>query len=449
MKYKVWTAVIIILAIALGYFVYSTNNPENRFRVHYGLDLSGGTHLVYDADVSDVPSGQVDESMRALRSAIERRVNVFGVSEPIVQTEKGGFGSEIDHRLIVELPGISDVDEATALIGRTPVLEFRLVNEEAGVIGGVATVTPGEPHEIFMLTGLGGDDVESASLQFGAGGGGIQNEPVVLLDFNQEGSNLFAEITRNNVGGTLAIFLDGQTLSMPVIQEEIPGGQAQISGNFTPDEARELVRDLNLGALPVPIELISTQSIGASLGEEARDAGITAGLLGLVALSIFLIFWYRLPGLIAVVALAIYFLVMVSLFKLIPVVLTAAGIAGFILSIGMAVDANVLIFERIKEELGMHGDMKKAIRVGFSRAWPSIRDGNVSSIITAIILFYIVGTSLTKGFALVWGMGVIISMLTAITISRTFLLALAGEKFEGRSRFLYDIGFSKSLSKEA
>jgi preprotein translocase subunit SecD len=261
----------------------------------------------------------------------------------------------------------------------------------------------------------------------------------VLVNFNREGTELFAELTREYVGEQLAIFLDGELLSQPVIQEEIRGGAATISGNFDAASARELVRNLNFGALPVPIALINTQSIGPSLGEETLQRGVTAGLIGLAAVALFLIFWYRVPGIVAVVSLGIYVIIMLTLFKIIPVTLTAAGVAGFILSIGMAVDANILIFERLKEELKLGKKLPHAIRDGFSRAWLPIRDGNLSSIFTALILFWF-GTSIVEGFALTFGVGVLVSMLTAIVITRTFLLSVAGATDEKTVTTLFGSG---------
>ena len=423
--------------------MYSTQiNEESKYAFKYGLDLSSGTHLVYRADVSAITDTDAKGAMGALRDVIERRVNVFGVSEPIVQVERGGFGGEKEERLIVELPGITDVDEAVALIGKTPLLEFKLATQSSTefVDDGNGNMIP---DVSFVDTGLTGRYLKRAQLSFSGAQGGVGiSEPIVLIEFNKEGAELFADITKNNVGNVLAIFLDGEAISVPVIQSEITDGSAQISGDFEAEEARTLVRDLNLGALPVPIELISTQSIGASLGHDALTSGVNAALIGLFILSLFLILWYRLPGVISVVSLSIYLVMMLALFKLIPVVLTAAGIAGFILSIGMAVDANVLIFERVKEELEERNDLQEAIKQGFSRAWLSIRDGNISSIITAIILFW-AGTSMVKGFALTFGLGVLISMISAIAVSRTFTLAIAGESYGGLKKFLFGHGLRK------
>ncbi|TSC55360.1 MAG: Preprotein translocase subunit SecD, partial [Parcubacteria group bacterium Greene0416_79] len=274
-------------------------------------------------------------------------------------------------------------------------------------------------------------------------------EPLVLLNFNREGETLFAELTKANVGRILAIFLDGAPISTPVVRQEITGGKAQISGGFTPQEAKELVRNLNYGALPVPIELVSTQTIGATLGDEAVKAGIRAGMWSFFIIAAFLVLWYRLPGVVAVVALAFYAALNLALFKLIPVTLTAAGIAAFILSLGMAVDANILIFERLKEELRRGRVLHDAIQEGFHRAWTSIRDSNISSIITAVILYYFASTAVIKGFALVFFIGVVTSMFTAITASRTLLKAM-GARGEGKmSRFLFNSGFiNKTLNSK-
>ena len=261
----------------------------------------------------------------------------------------------------------------------------------------------------------------------------------MLLAFNNEGKEMFAQITKENLGKTIAIYLDGVAITAPVVRDEIKDGKAEISGGFTAEEAKTLVRDLNYGALPVPIELISTQSIGASLGENVLNRGIMAGVYGLILVALFLIFWYRLPGILAVLSLVFYVVIMLALFKVIPVTLTSAGIAGFILSVGMAVDANVLVFERIKEELNSGRDIENAVQEGFSRAWLSIRDSNISSIITAIILFWF-GTSLVEGFALTFGIGVLISMFTALTVTRTFLLAIAPKKEGKFCKFIFGSG---------
>jgi protein-export membrane protein SecD len=376
--------------------------------------------------------------MDALRETIERRVNLFGVAEPIVQREKGSsVAGEGEERLIIELPGVTDANEAIRQIGQTPVLEFRMLKD--GAEAPAEGITPENTDELFENAILTGRNVARAELQFGNSAGGLTNEAVVVLHFDGEGKDIFAETTAQNVGKQFGIFLDGALISIPVIREAIPGGTAVISGNFTPESARELVRNLNFGALPVPIELVSTQTVSGTLGSEAVRDGIYAGLWGIAAVAIFMILWYRIPGLLASLALSLYIVTSLALFMFIPVTLTAAGIAAFILSIGMAVDANVLIFARMREELGKGKAVDEAIRDGFARAWLSIRDSNISSIITAIILFWF-GTSIIKGFALVFGLGVVVSMLTAITVSRTVLMALGLKGTSQFSRFIFGSG---------
>lgn len=442
-KARIWAAIFILIGLGAGYFVWATETPagDSRFDFHLGLDLAGGTQLTYVADTSDLPPEEVEESMRSLRDVIERRINVFGVSEPVIQIEEAALAEEgRSQRLIVELPGVTDVDEAVTQIGETPVLEFRLQSSSSleGQHGATdATGTPTTtPADLFEPTGLTGRHLKTSSLQFD----GVSGEPIVTLEFNDEGGELFAEITRENTGRVLGIFLDGEPLSLPTIQQEIVGGQAIITGNFTPEEARELAGDLRFGALPVPIELVGTQTVGATLGAKALEAGVEAALIGLVLVALFMILWYRLPGVVAVVSLSIYAVLMLLIFKLLPVTLTAAGIAGFILSVGMAVDANILIFERMKEELRLGKKIHESINEGVKRAWLSIRDGNGSTILTAIILFYAT-TSLVKGFALVLGIGVLVSMVTAVVITRTFLHAIAPEADSERARKLFSAGF--------
>ncbi|OGC85227.1 protein-export membrane protein SecD [Candidatus Adlerbacteria bacterium RIFCSPHIGHO2_12_FULL_53_18] len=439
-KVRYSAVTILILSALVGYFVWTTTGTDGRFDFKLGLDLSGGTHLVYSADISKVPAAEVQDSLASLREVIERRVNAFGVGEPVVQTQQGGALGTGEHRLVVELPGVTDVDEAVKMIGETPLLEFKLVKQ--GMESALVDETGNPNPDAFTDTGLTGALLSRAALEFGSGSQLGIAQPVVRVDFNSEGSKIFSDLTRDNVGRFIAIFLDGNLISAPVVQDHISNGTAIISGNFDADSARELVRNLNLGALPVPIELVSTQTIGATLGGEAVEAGLAAGLIGFVALSIFMILWYRLPGVVAVASLLIYIVFMLALFKLIPVVLTAAGIAAFILSVGLAVDANVLIAERLKEELAEDKRAEEAIREGFRRAWLAIRDTNITHIIAAVILFWF-GTSIIKGFALVFGFGVIVSMLSAITISRTFLLALGLSEESKMGHFLLRSGLRK------
>lgn len=435
-KYFWISSLLLVIFGFLGwYFLVKQEVSGAKYPFRFGLDLVGGTELVYKADTSKI--SDVDEAMGTLKEVIERRVNIFGVSEPLVQTESAGvISGNAEERLIVELPGVTDLEKAISLIGQTPILEFRLA--KPGVEEIIAANPEASLEELLLPAELTGRYLSRARVEFEP----TTQAPLVTLDFNDEGKEIFAKITRENRGKMLAIVLDGALLSAPTIQDEIRDGKAQITGQFAPEEAKALVRNLNYGALPVPIELSTSQSIGATLGEEALNAGIKAGTVGFAVLALFLIFWYRVPGLVSVVALASYIIVSLSIFKLIPVTLTAAGVAGFILSIGMAVDANILIFERTKEELKKGKSIRDALQEGFHRAWLSIRDSNISSIITAIVLFWL-GTSAVKGFALTLGVGVLVSMFTAITVSRTFLFAIAPEKESGFKRFLFTNGLHK------
>jgi preprotein translocase subunit SecD len=443
-KKRIFAVLILMLGLGIGWAVFrgeATNPPKAlaKFPFHLGLDLSGGTHLLYSADVSLLTSNQIDDSMNALRDVIERRINLFGVGEPIVQVQTGSFGSGGDHRLSIELPGVTDISQAITMIGQTPFLEFRVQSDKPQQVtvdkDGKATI---DPNGNFVPTPLNGKYLKSAQLTFDTSTG----EPIVNLNFNDEGAKLFEQITRDNVGKTVAIYLDGQVISAPVVREAITGGQAQISGSFTPEEGKLLVGRLNSGALPVPISLISTETIGATLGQQATSDGVKAAFIGFLVIALFLILWYRLPGLIATLALMIYISITLALYKLIPVTLSTAGIAGFIISIGMAVDANILIFERFKEERRAGHGVRDALTAGFKKAWLSIRDANTASIIIAIILFWF-GSSLIKGFALTFGLGVIVSLISAIGITRVFLRALPTLENSKVGRFLFSNGFVK------
>ena len=456
---------ILLAGVGIGFAVYQgEQHPDSAFEgkpFKYGLDIEGGTELVYQADTSKIAASEVRETMAALRDVIERRVNLFGVSEPIIQTEEANaLSGKPDHRLIVELPGVTDIKQAVELIGQTPLLEFKierpLGEEKTRIVAAYtnaqeALKKPGlsdamkqeiilsdpllQEDPNFVPTSLNGSKLQKAALTFDS----LTNEPKVLLSFTDEGRQLFADITKVNVGKSVAIYLDGAPISTPIVREAILDGNAEISGNFNVQDAKELVGRLNSGALPVAISLLSTQTVGASLGEKVLTSGVKAGVFGIIIVTLFLILWYRIPGLVATVALAIYIALMLAIFKLIPVTLTAAGIAGFILSIGMAVDANILIFERMKEEMRNGKDITDAMHDGFLRAWLSIRDSNISSMISAVILFWF-GTSLVKGFALTLGIGVLISMFSAITVTRTLLYSL-GTHGGGRTvKFLFGSG---------
>lgn len=620
---------ILILAVFSVLFSYP-KGPDwirDEVKVHLGLDLAGGAHLEYQADVSDIPSRDRELAVAGTRDVIERRVNALGVSEPIVQTNV----SNGDYRIIVELPGVTDVNAAIKRIGETPILEFKepteppepiplseeeiaerkalnefalarakealskaieldedgfseLANEitedpgnisqdgtktggllgfvrrqeivpefsdvlfdkmkdgeiypelvetqfgyhiiyrvrtdeldipaepppanidietetegltveditdESGAdgkeieketteeeIGGVTgdgelngsnetSEPPAEtekedskkqtetvvearhilirteslepqvpPYDPWKNTLLSGKQLKRASVQFEQQAG----TPQIGLEFNDEGADLFASITERNIGKPLAIFLDSALLSAPTVQQKITGGQAVITGTFTLEEAQDLARRLNAGALPIPLNLIIQQKIGASLGKASVEKSFLAGIIGLMLVALFMILYYRLQGFLSVLALGLYGLVMLSLFKLIPVVLTLSGMAGFILSLGFAVDANVLIFERIKEELRNGKPLGTAIDEGFSRAWNSIRDSNVSSLITAFVLIWF-GTSMIKGFAITLSIGILVSMFSAIFVTKTLLKIFA--LFTKQSSWLWGHKISK------
>lgn len=400
--------------ISLGAFSRDLN-------VKLGLDLQGGSHLVYRADVSGISEDDIPDSVAGVRDVIERRVNAFGVSEPIVQTNRVGD----EHRVIVELAGVHDPGMAIKLIGETPQLDFRreVVSEEV-----LQQFNVDDPSSIegpvFERTDLTGKQLKRASVSFDQ----VLGQPQVNLEFDGEGSDLFAELTRENLGKRIAIYLDGVPISAPVVQTEITNGQAVISGGFDLEEAKQLSQRLNAGALPVPIELIGQQTVGPSLGRLSIEHSITAGVVGLVLVIVWMILFYRLPGVVAGVALVLYAIFFLALVKLVPITLTLAGVAGFILTVGMAVDANVLIFERFRENLRGGRSVRYALENGFKEAWSSIRASNVSSLLTALVL-YSFGTSIIRGFALTFALGIMLSMFTAVTVTRTLLsLILAGKK---------------------
>ena len=420
---------IIILAVVTSYIVYPKNqginiqkygiNYQNDLKFHLGLDLQGGTHLVYQSDLSQIKEEDRETALEGVRDVIERRVNMFGVAEPIVQTSQ-------KDRLIIELAGIKDVNQAIKMIGETPLLEFKEeMNEEEKNEMREQFKDVEIPEEylaqfFYKNTELGGKQLERADVIFDPN----TNEAEVQLQFNSEGKDLFGEITKRNVGKKVGIYLDNVPISVPVVNEPITDGKAVISGSFSIDEAKMLVQRLNAGALPVPISLISQQTVGASLGKESIDKSLIAGFVGLFLLILFMIIYYRLQGLVSVFALILYSLIVLSIFKFIPITLTLSGVAGFILSIGMAVDANVLIFERIKEEIRKGKPITIAINEGFARAWSSIFDSNVSTVITCVILAYF-GTSIIEGFAITLGIGVLLSMFSAIFITKNLLKIVA------------------------
>ncbi|MBI4992136.1 MAG: protein translocase subunit SecD [Candidatus Harrisonbacteria bacterium] len=407
---------ILLVAVAAGLFVYPKSPYVNKLLPwRLGLDLVGGSQLIYEVDMSGVASGDRDLVIAGLRDVIERRVNLFGVSEPSIVTSKAG-GS---YRLLVELAGVKDISEAIKQIGETPFLFFAEVEmpESADKSAEQADL---EKQPKFKPTELTGRYVKKAQLAFGR----VGNEPQIFLEFTGEGAKIFEEVTSRNVGKPLAIFLDNNLLSAPRVSEKISGGRAQITGRFTIQEAKKLVERFNAGALPAPIKLVNQQTIGASLGQDSLQKMIWAGVYGTFAVMLFMLLYYHGLGFFAVAALCIYIVLTLAVFKLFSITMSLAGIAGFILSIGMAVDANILIFERTKEELRRGSSRGAAIDTGFNRAWTSIRDSNFTTILTSLILFYLT-SSFVKGFALTLLIGVVMSMFSAITVTRTMLRAFS------------------------
>lgn len=398
-------------------FIFGPLNIRRDFSFRKGLDLEGGTNITLKADMNGIPDSQRKSALESAKAVIERRINFFGVSEPVVQTATVNN----DYRIIVELPGISDVNRAVELIGRTAQLAFW---EEGATGSAKLSNTSNLPVGIDQIfaggnaqkTNLTGKDLQQTSVSFDQNTG----SPQVQLTFTSEGSQKFADITKRNVGKIVAIVLDDQVIQAPRVQQAITGGNAVITGGFTTDQAKAVSIQLNGGALPVPLSVLDNRTIGATLGASSLQKSLFAGILGFIVIVIFMSVLYGRLGVLASIALLLYTLFVLAIFKIISVTLTLAGIAGFILSIGMAVDANILIFERMREELRRGRKLDVAIELGFSRAWTSIRDSNVSSLITSGILYYF-GTGMVRGFALTLTIGVLVSMFSAIVVTRTFL----------------------------
>lgn len=383
-----------------------------------GLDLAGGTSITLKAEMKDIPQNARSNALESAKTVIEKRVNLFGVSEPVIQTATVNQ----DSRIIVELPGVSDVNKAISLIGTTAQLTFwEEASTESGKLATAEGSIPLGIDQIFgnkggIKTSLTGKDLQQTSVSFDQNTG----KPQVQLVFTSDGSQKFAEITKRNVRKIVAIALDNQVIEAPKVNEPILNGNAVITGNFTTETAKALSIQLNAGALPVPLSILEQHTVGATLGASSLQKSLFAGILGFIIIILFMVVLYGRYGILASVALFLYTLFVMAIFKIIPVTLTLAGIAGFILSIGMAVDANILIFERMKEEFRRGKSEEIAVELGFSRAWTSIRDSNVSSLITSSIL-YKFGTGPVRGFALTLAIGVLISMFSAIVVTRTFL----------------------------
>jgi len=426
MRRKIWIMFFAILVVAILAGIIDWPKGPNlkigsyfkELKIHEGLDLVGGASLTYEADMSKIALKDQDGALEGAKTVITRRLDdkYGGSLEYVIQTTS----SLSTHRILIDLPGVSDINEAIAMIGQTAQLEFR-----EGIEG--KSLQEGQLKSIniddWKDIGLNGSLFKSATAQASPS----TYEPEIAINFNDEGAKIFSDATSRNVGKPLAIFLDKQLLSAPRVNQAIDSGSAVITGQFTMDSAKQLALQLNAGALPVPINLVEQRNVGATLGQDSVRKSFIAGLIGILFVVLFMIFRYRFAGLIASIALAVYALIVIALFKLIPVTMTLAGIAGFILSVGMAVDANILIFERMKEELRRGKVYSAAIKAGFNRAWTSIRDSNASSLITCAILFFL-GTGLVKGFALTLAVGILVSLFTAITVTRNLLFLFLGKK---------------------
>lgn len=376
-----------------------------------GLDLAGGSYLVFEADTSSVSADRKKESVEGVRDIIERRVNLFGVSEPTVRTSS--YQDKL--RVIVELPGIKDTNSAINLIGKTAQLIFAQVGENES--------------EGLVQTDLTGADLKGAMVEFDQ----KNSKPVVALQFTDAGAKKFEDLTAKNIGKPLPIILDNAVISAPIVQDKISGGSAVITGSFTTEEAKNLAIQLNAGALPVPVNLVEQKTVEASLGADSVRRSVKAGLVGLTTVLVFMIILYGKFGLIADTALLVFGVLTLAIYKLIPVTLTLPGIAGFLLSVGMAVDSNILIFERFKEEIRIR-PFADALEVSFGRAWDSIRDANVATLVTSFILAnpldwkFLQASGPVRGFAITLALGIAVSLFTGIFVSRNLLRVLIKEK---------------------
>jgi len=385
---------IVALAIVGGFVMYIRPLASS---VKQGLDLQGGTHVVLQA--VDTPQLKVnDDALDRATHIIERRVNALGLTEPVVQRQ----GRD---RIIVELPGVKDPEKAINMLGKTAMLEFK------------------DPNNKTVLTGT---DLKDAKAVVGNG-----NQPLVSMEFSDEGGQKFADVTARNVGKRIAITLDGEVLTAPVVQEAITGGRAQITGNRSMEEAQHLAILLRSGSLPVKLEIIENRTVGPTLGQDSKEASQKAFLIGVAGVFVFMILFYRLSGVVADIALLLYTMLLSLVMRYLNATLTLPGMAGIILSIGMAVDANVLIFERFKEEIRTGKTLRKAMDNGFGRALVTILDSNITTLMACAVLFYL-GTGPIKGFAVTLSIGVILSMFSAVTVTK-FLL-----------KFLIDANFTKS-----
>ncbi len=391
----------------------------NLSKMKQGLDIEGGVKVVLKAEMDKIPDADKDRALESAKAVIVRRVDLLGVSEPVVATSKVGG----EYRIIVELPGVTDVTEALKVVGQTAQLKFKQLKADLPY-----DQTKFQEYfvskEVWDDSGVTGADLKGVDVVFSEAKVS-DSGPQIKLRFTNEGRNKFSELAKKNINKPIAIFLDEDSfpISMPVVNPDLASGLTSdpvISGTFTVEEANRLSISLRAGALPVPVKVISQSNIGATLGQDSIRKSLIAGIVGVIIVSLFMAINYGRLGILADIALIIYGVVTLAVFKIVPVVITLPGIAGFILSVGMAVDANILIFERIKEEILWGKPFNLALKYGFERAWPSIRDSNFSSLITSAILFHF-GTGIVRGFALTLAIGIFVSMFTAIFVTRNLV----------------------------
>ncbi len=385
---------------------------ERELVIKQGLDLQGGTEVTLQADMSQVDSADRQDALDSAKEIIARRVDLYGVAEPSIKT----VVSSDTYRILVALPGVSNPDEALDLIGKTASLDFREL----------PSATDSALYSDFIATGLTGKDLKKATVSYSQD----NSQPVVNLQFTDEGGQKFSDITGRNVGKPVGIFLDDYPLQAPTVQERIDGGTAVISGNYTIEEAKNIVITLNAGALPVPIQIIKQQNVAPTLGAESVSRSIMAGSVGLGLVALFMILNYGWLGFLADLGLIVYGLITLAVYKLVPITVTLPGLAGFILSIGMAVDSNILVFERMKEEMRKGNEWSRSMELGFGKAWDAIKDANIATLITTFVLFnpfdwtFLNSSGMVRGFALTLFLGICISLFTGIFVTRNLLRAL-------------------------
>lgn len=391
----------------------------------FGLDLAGGSSIVFEADMSKIPPADREQALEAARDTVERRVNLFGVSESVIRALRIGDA----YRISVELPGVYDTSEAVALIGKTAQLEFWELQEESGDNDSTGSSQP----TVFNPTNLTGSDLKRARVEFSRQTG----EPIIALQFNKQGAEKFEKLTEKNIGKPLAIVLDGQIITSPIVQQKITGGNAVITGNFSLEQAKKLTVQLNSGALPVPLQIVEQRSIEPFLGQKAIKEGIVAGVVGITAVFLFMLLFYRYLGIFSVIGLVFYATLTIAVYKLLPVVLTLPGIAGLLLSLGMAVDTNILVFERIKEALNAGEYWSDAVSIGFEKAWSSIRDANIAAVFIVLVLFnplnfeFLHTSGPVRGFALTLGIGILINLFVGVFVLKQIMERIRGGLWSG------------------